>query len=99
MRTVLVLFMLGVLFLGCRPTTTSPAKPPAGYTIEIRGAGGYSTLHGTGFSLQRNDISAEMKAGRLTVNDRDYGPVADGAKIVVDETGRVTINGVEQTPP
>jgi hypothetical protein len=34
----------------------------------------------------------------VTVNGKTYGTVADGATIVVEENGKVSVNGKERLP-
>jgi hypothetical protein len=73
--------------------------PVAGYEFEVRGAdGAHTSGHAETFSVQAGANSAEVKGGKLTVNGKAYGAVADGAKIIVDVNGKVTVNGDESLP-
>jgi hypothetical protein len=101
MRTLALLLGIAVLTAcGCGPSTPPPppAKPPSGYTFEVHGAGGSTKGQSLDFRIQRNETSVEMKGGRLAANGKDYGAVTDGAAIVVEESGRVLVNGKELTP-
>jgi hypothetical protein len=74
-------------------------KPVAGYDFEVRGAdGSYTKGQGATFSVQAGANSAEVKDGKLTVNGKAYGAVADGATIRVDGNGNVSVNGEERSP-
>jgi hypothetical protein len=74
-------------------------KPVAGYDFEVRGAAGSFTKgQAATFSVQSGANSAEVKGRKLTVNGKAYGSVADGATILVEENGKVSVNGKERLP-
>jgi len=100
MRGVLVTGAVALCLAGCnRPASTEAVSPVAGYDFEVRRPGGGHTKgQAASFSLQDGTNVAELKGGRLTVNGKGYGAIADGAKIVVDERGTVTVNGQTRSP-
>src|SRR5262245_7308764 len=102
MRAVLSMVAVSIaLVLGGCGQTSQPgtAKPVAGYNFEVRGAGGaYTKGQAATFSAQAGANSAEVKDGKLSVNGKSYGVVADGATILVEESGKVTVNGQERRP-
>ncbi len=74
-------------------------KPVAGYDFEVRGAAGSFTKgRAATFLVQSETSSAEVNDGKLTVNGKAYGTVADGAAILVEENGKVSVNGKERLP-
>jgi hypothetical protein len=91
---------LAVTFGGCsQPSQSDTVKPVAGYDFEVRGAdGSHSKGQAATFSVQAGANSAAAKDGKLTVNGKAYGVVADGATIRVDESGKVSVNGKERLP-
>lgn len=92
--------IIGGVVAGCNRRAPAEAERPiAGYDFEVRRTGGgYTKGHGATFSVQDGSNVTELKDGRLRVNGKGYGAIADGAKIVVDENGVVTINGQARSP-
>jgi hypothetical protein len=67
----------------------------AGISYELRGSG-----HPSESRSANGDIEAslgpnrlEIKGGRVLANGKDYGPVKQGDKVMVDATGQVFLNG------
>ena len=98
MRVVLLICAFTLSPAGCdRPAST--ARPIAGYDFEVRRVGGgYTKGQAATFSVEDDTNRVELKDGRLTVNDKRYGPIADGAKILVGENAAVTVNGQPRSP-
>jgi len=58
-----------------------------------------SSFHSKGTSIQNNNVTLEfdnhrilVKDGKLTVDDKSYGPVTKGDTVKVEEDGSVLIN-------
>jgi hypothetical protein len=49
-------------------------------------------------SVQSGKYFTEFKDGKLTVNGKPYGAVEDGATVVIEENGKIMINGKERLP-
>ena len=101
MRTFFLLVLAAVALAGCakRKGPPSPAFPVLGYDFEVRRPGGGHTKgQAATFSVQDGTNKVELKDGRLTVNSMSYGKVADGAKIIVEESGKVIVNGETRSP-
>jgi hypothetical protein len=99
MIAVPIALVLGGCSQTSRPGPGGTTTPVAGYNFEVRGAGGAHTRgQAATFSIQAGANSAEVKDGKLTVNGKSYGVVADGATILAEETGKVTLNGQERRP-
>ncbi len=99
MRCVL-LAIVALCFAGLQSTgIDSCVTPVAGYDFEVRRPGGGHTKgQAASFSVQDGTNTAELKDGRLTVNGKQLGAIPDGAKILVDENGIVTVNGQTRSP-
>src|SRR4051794_16333391 len=88
------------LALGCGRTAPSPSPPaaqtvaPSGgsYTYEIRSGGSRQFGTAENIDAQAGDIKLSIHAGRLRVNDKDFGELKDGDSVVVDESGKVLVN-------
>ena len=89
-----------VFFVGCTRTSPhSPVPPVMAYDFEVRRPGGGHTKgQAATFSVEDGTNTVELKDGRLTVNGKAFGTIAGGAKIVVDEAGKVTVNGQPRSP-
>jgi hypothetical protein len=100
MRVRLLLGTVALSLAGCyRPVPNDGIRPVAGYDFEVRRpGGGYTKGQAAEFAVQDGTNRAELKDGRLTVNGKQYGPIADGAQILVDESGKVTVNGQSRSP-
>ena len=100
MRVVLLICAFMLSLAGCiRQAPTEGARPVAGYDFEVRRAGGGHTKgQSATFSIDDNTNRVQLKDGRLTVNGKEYGPIADGGKILVDENANVTVNGQPRSP-
>lgn len=100
MRASLLMILAVATLAGCTRTSPhSPVPPVLAYDFEVRRPGGGHTKgQAATFSVQDGTNSVELKDGRLTVNGKSYGKIADGAKIVVDEAGKVTLNGQPRSP-
>jgi hypothetical protein len=106
MRSALSIIVVSVAVIGGGCSKPSPSgvsggtgKPVAGYDFEVRGAAGSFTRgQAETFSVQSGASSAEVKDRKLTVNGKAYGTVADGATILVEENGKVLVNGKERLP-
>jgi hypothetical protein len=104
MRAALSMLVTSVAVIlgGCNEPSQPGAgggtvKPVAGYDFEVRGAdGSYTKGQAATFSVQAGANFAEVKDGKLTVNGRAYGAVADGATIRVDGNSKVSVNGKER---
>lgn len=69
------------------------------YDFEVRRPGGGHTKgQAATFFVEDGTNTVELKNGRLSVNGKSHGVVAGGAKIVVDEGGKVTVNGQPRSP-
>jgi hypothetical protein len=100
--SIIVVFV-AVIGGGCSqpspPGAAGGTVPVAGYEFEVRGpAGSVTRGHAATFSVQSGHTSAELKDRKLTVNGKTYGTVADGATILVEENGKVSVNGKERLP-
>src|SRR4051812_26963770 len=91
-----VAFVFG-LSLGCdsRPNPVMTPKPTSSYTYEVRHWNGMSQGKAPEFTVTGKH-SVSVKDGRLKINGRDLGELSDGDSILVDEAGRVMINGSER---
>jgi hypothetical protein len=79
MRVVLLLCAFTLSLVGCnRQVPTEGVRPIAGYDFEVRRPGGGHTKgQAATFSVDDNTNRVELKDGRLTVNDKGYGPIDD----------------------
>jgi len=101
----LALLSIPMLTLACHRTessqTSTPSNPAAkavSYKYEIRDAGTFGsgeaeTIHAT---VGKNELS--VQEGRLTVNGKAYGTLKDKDSILVDESGKVMVNGMQRSP-
>jgi hypothetical protein len=100
MRAAVTVFLISIVaaFGGCRQPSP-PVTAMAGYDLEVKGAGGAFTRgHGETFAVEAGQNVVNLKDRRLTVNGKAYGAIADGASILVDENGKVSVNGQERLP-
>ena len=90
---VLPAFAAAGSLLGCQ----SPAPgPPAARNVswEVRGANGsFSRGSGESASVSAGHNRLEIKNGEVFANARDAGPVKPGDTVLLDEDGRLTVNG------
>ncbi len=101
-RTLLLALLFAPTLCGCnRPSPTDSgvaSSPVVGYQFEVRGKGAFTKGQAVTFSVQAGTNTASLEMGRLTVNGRSYGVVADGAKILIEENGKVLVDGEERRP-
>jgi hypothetical protein len=88
---------------GCdRSSSTAPAastRPAASYRCEIRTVSGVNAYsEGESISVTGGEHTASVQGGRLTVNGKAYGALKDRDSVVIDENGKVTVNGTERSP-
>jgi hypothetical protein len=101
MRSLLVvsvLFLSGCLSMEASVPAVAPVKTGSGYTLEIRRANGTATVQGRNFMINRDNVSLELQDGKLTVNGKDMGAIAEGSTIAINEEGVVLVNGEEREP-
>src|SRR5271166_434599 len=87
-----ILTLALVVAAGCSQSssTTSAAR----YKYEVRGASGtYSNGEAENFTVTGDQNAVSVQGGRLTVNGKGYGALNSGDSIVVDQSGKVTVNG------
>ena len=100
MRASVLTVLVAVALAGCtRTAPPNPVAPIIAYDFEVRRPGGGHTKgQAATFFVEDGTNTVELKDGRLTVNDKSYGTIAGGAKVHVDEAGKVSINGQPRSP-
>jgi len=96
----LLIAVLMAVTCGCdRSPPTVAAKQAASYKFEVRGPGGvYNRGDAGSFSVTSGQTTASLQDGRLTVNGKSYGQMKDGDSILVEESGKVSVNGTARSP-
>jgi hypothetical protein len=89
MRRSLCIAILCSAVCGCGGPTAS---------IEILDGDTATIASGNVLVLNGFRQHATLMAGRLTVNGKSYGAISDGATVIVEDDGRVLVNGVEVKP-
>jgi hypothetical protein len=95
---VLCVLLAIVAVTGCtHAPPPTPVKPILGYRFKVIRSSGYTSGEASTFSIQGDQSSVEMKDQRLTIDGKNFGMIPEGATILVEEDGRVLINGSEKT--
>jgi hypothetical protein len=101
-RTLLIALMFAV---GCQrsdaPKGSAPSEVPVksvSYKYEIRGGGTFASGEAETIQATVGKNVLLVQDGRLTVNGKAYGGLKDKDMIVVDESGKVTVNGQTRFP-
>lgn len=73
-------------------------QPLRGVSVEVRGTGSVNAAPdvGEGASQSAGSNTLQIRNGRAVVNGRDGGPLRSGDAVVVDEQGRLFVNGQER---
>jgi hypothetical protein len=91
-RALAAILLLAVALMGCSPA----ARPTVNY--EVRGEDGGGTITGRSdegvHTAGKNRL--QIKDGRILANEKDFGAVKEGDKVVLDKDGRVFVNGEER---
>lgn len=94
-RTVLIAIIAAA---GCsQAPPPTQVKPILGYKFKVVRSGGYTSGEALTFTIQSDLSFVEMKNQRLTIDCKSFGKIPEGATILVEEDGRVLINGAEKT--
>jgi len=86
-----------VSLFGSPPRVVVPSR--SWYHFEVRRDGG-AWAAGGGIEIHYKDQFAQILVidGHLSANGRGYGAVPDGSKIILEDDGRVLVNGEEKQP-
>jgi hypothetical protein len=78
---------------------TIAAHPAKSYKIDVLGPGGSHTYGESDNVMMTSGKNAVLvQDGRLSVNGKKYGLLNDKDTIVIDEDGKVKVNGVSRAP-
>jgi hypothetical protein len=104
MRLVNLLIATALVGLvGCNnhqpPLPVAKAPIAASYKYKVKSSSGAVSMgEGASFTANTEQTTMSVQDGHLIVNRKGYGRLNDGDSIVVDENGRVTVNGSERSP-
>jgi hypothetical protein len=81
--------------LGALAAWQMRSHPVRGVSLEVRGVGSVNANPdaGEGASQSAGPNTVQIRGGRVVVNGRDGGPLRPGDSVLVDEQGRLFVNG------
>ena len=75
-----------------------PWRPSMSVSVEVRGAGSVSRMTlGEGGTSSAGKNKFEIRGGRAIANGHDGGPLQSGDSVLLDNDGRLLVNGQERT--
>jgi len=95
---ILIPFCLSLaLFTAGCGSRSFPPGPAASVSYEVRGEGSVTkgTTETGSFMVAKNSL--ELYGGRITANGKSYGSFKTGDAVLLDEQGRLFVNGAERT--
>ncbi len=100
-RPLVAWLTVGLLSLlaGCyQPAPPAPAAVNYSYTLRYNGGQTFGIGSAANIDTKAGDNRLQIDGGRLTVNGKSYGPLADGDRVLVEIDGTVSVNDQKREP-